>query len=106
MAIVFFFQIAQLSMDLECARLLVYNAARMVDCGEDVIREAAMAKLYASEMAQRVTSKCIDLMGEGGFTKDYPQEKYFRDCKAGTIYEGTSNMQLATIAKCIQKMYS
>ena len=93
-------------MELECARLLVYNAARMVDCGEDVMREAAMAKLYASEMAQRVTSKCIDLMGGVGFTKDYPQEKYFRDCKAGTIYEGTSNMQLTTIAKCIQKMYS
>ena len=65
-----------------------------------------MAKLYASEMAQRVTSKCIDMMGGVGFTTDFPQEKFFRDAKIGTIYEGTSNMQLSTIAKCIRKEYS
>ncbi|XP_008202569.1 short/branched chain specific acyl-CoA dehydrogenase, mitochondrial [Nasonia vitripennis] len=99
-------QLAQMAMEVECARLLVYNAARKLEHGEDVMREAAMAKLYASEMAQRVTSKCIDLMGGVGFTKDYPQEKYFRDCKAGTIYEGTSNMQLTTIAKSIRQQYS
>lgn len=78
----------------------------MVDHGEVVIKEAAMAKFYASEVAQRITSKCIDLMGGVGFTENYPQEKYFRDCKVGTIYEGTSNIQLATIAKCIQRMNS
>lgn len=84
----------------------MYNAARLVDSGAEVMREASMAKLYSSEMAQRLTSKCIDLMGGLGFTKDYPQEKFYRDCKAGTIYEGTSNMQLTTIAKCIRDMYS
>ncbi|XP_033322378.2 short/branched chain specific acyl-CoA dehydrogenase, mitochondrial [Megalopta genalis] len=99
-------QIAQVVTELECARLLVYNAARLVDAGKDVIKEAAMAKLVASETALRVTAKCIDFMGGVGFTTDFPQEKYFRDSKIGTIYEGTSNMQLSTIAKCIRKEYS
>ncbi|KAL6263849.1 hypothetical protein P5V15_003930 [Pogonomyrmex californicus] len=99
-------QIAQAVTDLECARLLVYNAARLVDAKKDVIKEAAMAKLVASETALRVTAKCIDFMGGVGFTTDFPQEKYFRDSKIGTIYEGTSNMQLSTIAKCIRKEYS
>ncbi|XP_057332572.1 short/branched chain specific acyl-CoA dehydrogenase, mitochondrial [Microplitis mediator] len=99
-------QIAQVATDLEAARLLVYNAARMVEAKQDFVKEAAMAKLVASETALRVTAKCIDFMGGVGFTTDFPQEKYFRDCKIGTIYEGTSNMQLSTIAKQIRKMYS
>ncbi|TGZ51985.1 short/branched chain specific acyl-CoA dehydrogenase, mitochondrial [Temnothorax longispinosus] len=99
-------QIAQTVTELECARLLVYNAARLVDAGKDVMKQAAMAKLVASETALRVTAKCIDFMGGVGFMTDFPQEKYFRDSKIGTIYEGTSNMQLSTIAKCIRKEYS
>ncbi|XP_076166554.1 short/branched chain specific acyl-CoA dehydrogenase, mitochondrial isoform X3 [Ptiloglossa arizonensis] len=99
-------QIAQATTDLECAKLLVYNAARLVDAGKNVMKEAAMAKLVASEMALRVTAKCIDFMGGVGYTTDFPQEKYFRDSKIGTIYEGTSNIQLSTIAKCIRKEYS
>ncbi|XP_025988468.1 short/branched chain specific acyl-CoA dehydrogenase, mitochondrial [Solenopsis invicta] len=98
-------QIAQAVTEVECARLLVYNAARLVDAKMDVMKEAAMAKLVASETALRVTAKCIDFMGGVGFTTDFPQEKYFRDSKIGTIYEGTSNMQLSTIAKCIRKEY-
>lgn len=99
-------QIAQVATELECARLLVYNAARMVDAEQDVMKEAAMAKLFSSEIALKVTAKCIDFMGGVGFTTDFPQEKFFRDCKIGTIYEGTSNMQLSTIAKSIRKQYS
>ncbi|XP_011693210.1 PREDICTED: short/branched chain specific acyl-CoA dehydrogenase, mitochondrial-like [Wasmannia auropunctata] len=99
-------QIAQAVMELECARLLVYNAARLVEAKKDVMKEAAMAKLFASETACRITAKCIDFMGGVGFTTDFPQEKYYRDVKIGTIYEGTSNMQLSTIAKCIRKEYS
>ncbi|KAL0134663.1 hypothetical protein PUN28_001450 [Cardiocondyla obscurior] len=99
-------QIAQVVTELECARLLVYNAARLVDAKKDVMKEAAMAKLIASETALRVTAKCIDFMGGVGFTTDFPQEKHFRDSKIGTIYEGTSNMQLSTIAKCIRREYS
>ncbi|XP_014487517.1 PREDICTED: short/branched chain specific acyl-CoA dehydrogenase, mitochondrial-like [Dinoponera quadriceps] len=98
-------QIAQMVTDVECARLMTYNAARLVESKKDVMKEASMAKLLASETAGRVTSKCIDLMGGVGFTKDFPQEKYFRDAKIGTIYEGTSNIQLTTIAKCIRKQY-
>lgn len=93
------FQLAQMATELEAARLLVYNAARLKDAGQPFLREAAMAKLYASEMAQRVTSMCIDLHGGYGFTREYPVEKFYRDAKIGTIYEGTSNMQLQTIAK-------
>ncbi|XP_012285848.1 short/branched chain specific acyl-CoA dehydrogenase, mitochondrial isoform X2 [Orussus abietinus] len=99
-------QIAQIVTELECARLLVYNAARLVDAKADVMKEAAMAKLVASETALKVTAKCIDFMGGVGYTTQFPQEKYFRDCKIGTIYEGTSNMQLSTIAKCIRKHYT
>ncbi|EGI60525.1 Short/branched chain specific acyl-CoA dehydrogenase, mitochondrial [Acromyrmex echinatior] len=99
-------QIAQAVTELECARLLVYNAARLVEAKKDVVKEAAMAKLFASETACRITAKCIDFMGGVGFTTDFPQEKYYRDVKIGTIYEGTSNMQLSTIAKCIRKEYS
>ncbi len=95
------FQMAQAATDLEAARLMVYNAARMKDAGISFVKEAAMCKLYASQMAERVTSLAVEIYGGYGFTKDYPAEKYFRDCKIGKIYEGTSNMQLQTIAKLV-----
>jgi len=93
------FQLARLRTDLEAARLLVYNAARLKESGAPFVAEAAMAKLFASEAAQRIASTAIDLFGGYGFTRDYPVEKLYRDAKIGTIYEGTSNMQLQTIAK-------
>jgi alkylation response protein AidB-like acyl-CoA dehydrogenase len=95
------FQIAQAATELEAARLLVYNAARLRDAGQPYTKEAAMAKLYAAQMAERVTSVCVDLFGGYGYTKEYPVEKFWRDAKIGAIYEGTSNMQLQTIAKLI-----
>ena len=95
------FQIAQMATELEAARMLVYNAARMKDAGMNFVREAAMAKLFASQVAERITSLCVEIYGGYGFTKDYPVEKYFRDAKIGKIYEGTSNMQLQTIAKLV-----
>lgn len=95
------FQIAQMATDIEAARLMVYNAARMKDAGVTFVKEAAMAKLFASHVAERVTSLAIEIYGGAGFTKDYPVEKYWRDSKIGKIYEGTSNMQLATIAKLV-----
>ncbi|HEY0671340.1 MAG TPA: acyl-CoA dehydrogenase [Longimicrobiales bacterium] len=95
------FQLAQMRTELEATRLLVYNSARLKDAGKEFVVEAAMAKLYSSEAAQRIASKCIDLYGGYGFTKEYPVEKLYRDAKIGTIYEGTSNMQLQTIAKYI-----
>ncbi|CAF1245718.1 unnamed protein product [Rotaria sp. Silwood1] len=98
-------QIASLATEIEAARLLTYNAARLRDAKLPFVKEAAMAKLYASELAGKVTSKCIDFMGGLGFSCEYPQEKFFRDCKVGTIYEGTSNMQLNTIAKFIDNEY-
>lgn len=97
------FQIAEMATEIEAGRLLVYNAARLRDAGEPFLGEAAMAKLFASEMAQRVASRCIDLHGGYGFTKEYPVEKLYRDAKIGTIYEGTSNMQKQTIAKMLLK---
>ena len=93
------FQLAQMRTELEAIRLMVYNAARLKDAGLPFIAEAAMAKLYSSQVAQRIASTCIDLYGGYGFTKEYPVEKLYRDAKIGTIYEGTSNMQLQTIAK-------
>lgn len=93
------FALARMAMEIEAARLLVYNAARLKDAGASFTREAAMAKLFASEMAERVASQCVEIFGGNGFVRDYPAEKYYRDAKIGTIYEGTSNMQLATIAK-------
>ena len=93
------FQIAQMATEIEATRLMVYNAARMKDAGVDFVKEAAMAKLFASQIAERVTSLAIEIYGGYGFTKDYPVEKYWRDAKIGKIYEGTSNMQLTTIAK-------
>ena len=95
------FPLAQAATEIEAAKLLVYNAARMKDAGQNFVREAAMAKLLASQVAQRISSQMIDIFGGYGFTKEYPVEKYFRDSKIGTIYEGTSNMQLQTIAKLI-----
>ena len=95
------FQLAQMRTRLEAARLMVYNAARLKDAGQPFIVEAAMAKLFASEVAQEIASTCIDLHGGYGFTREYPVEKLYRDAKIGTIYEGTSNMQMQTIAKYI-----
>jgi alkylation response protein AidB-like acyl-CoA dehydrogenase len=93
------FQLAQAATELEAARLLVYRAARLRDAGAEVQKEGAMAKLYSSQVCERVTSLAVELFGGYGYTKDYPVEKYYRDAKIGTIYEGTSNMQLQTIAK-------
>src|ERR1700682_3198004 len=93
------FQLAEMATDLEAARLMVYNAARMKDAGMNFVKEAAMAKLYSSRAAERIASKAIELYGGYGYVKDYPVEKYWRDSKIGAIYEGTSNMQLQTIAK-------
>jgi alkylation response protein AidB-like acyl-CoA dehydrogenase len=97
------FQIAQAATEVEAARLMVYNAARLKDAGQDIAREGAMAKLFSSQVCERVTSLCVELFGGYGYTKDYPVEKFYRDAKIGTIYEGTSNMQLQTIAKAILK---
>jgi alkylation response protein AidB-like acyl-CoA dehydrogenase len=93
------FELAQMATELEAARLMVYNAARLKDAGRPFLKEAAMAKLYSSQVAERVTSGAIEVFGGYGYTKDYPVEKLWRDAKIGKIYEGTSNMQLATIAK-------
>ena len=95
------FQVAQAATELEAARLMVYNAARLKDAGQDIALEGAMAKLYSSQVAERVTSLCVELFGGYGYTKEYPAEKFYRDAKIGTIYEGTSNMQLQTIAKTV-----
>jgi alkylation response protein AidB-like acyl-CoA dehydrogenase len=95
------FQLAEMATELEAARLMVYNAARLKDAGQPFVKEAAMAKLYSSRVAERVASKAIELYGGYGFVKDYPVEKFWRDSKIGAIYEGTSNMQLQTIAKLI-----
>ena len=95
------FQYAQLATELEAARLMVYNAARLKDAGKNFIKEAAMAKLFASQVAEKVASKCVEFFGGVGFTKEYPAEKFYRDAKIGSIYEGTTNMQLQTIAKLL-----
>src|SRR6266516_2046830 len=95
------FQLAQMATEIEAVRLMVYNAARMKDAGIPFVKEAAMTKLFASQVAERVTSLAIEIYGGYGFTKDYPVEKYWRDAKIGKIYEGTSNMQLQTIAKLV-----
>ncbi len=95
------FQYARVAMEIEAAKLLVYNAARLKDAGQDFVKEAAMAKLFASEAAERAASQAVEFFGGVGFTRDFPIEKYYRDAKIGKIYEGTSNMQLQTIAKLI-----
>jgi alkylation response protein AidB-like acyl-CoA dehydrogenase len=95
------FQLAEMATQLEAARLIVYNAARMKDAGVNFVKEAAMAKLYSSRAAERISSLAIELYGGYGYVKDYPVEKFWRDSKIGAIYEGTSNMQLQTIAKLL-----
>jgi alkylation response protein AidB-like acyl-CoA dehydrogenase len=95
------FQIARAATDLEAARLMVYNAARLRDAGQPFVKEAAMCKIFSSEVAERVASLAVNLYGGYGFVKDYPVEKLYRDAKIGQIYEGTSNLQLQTIAKQI-----
>jgi alkylation response protein AidB-like acyl-CoA dehydrogenase len=93
------FQLAECAAELEAARLMTYNAARLRDAGKPFVTEAAMAKWHSSQVAERVTGRCIEVFGGIGYTRDCPAEKYWRDAKIGQIYEGTSNMQLATIAK-------
>jgi alkylation response protein AidB-like acyl-CoA dehydrogenase len=95
------FQLAEAATQLEAARLMVYNAARLKDAKQPFLKEAAMAKYFSSKMAERVCSTAIDIFGGNGFTKEYPVEKFYRDAKIGQIYEGTSNMQLQTIAKAL-----
>jgi butyryl-CoA dehydrogenase/short/branched chain acyl-CoA dehydrogenase len=95
------FQLAQMATEIEAVKMLVYNAARMKDAGMNFVKEAAMTKLFASQVAERVASLAVEIYGGNGFTKEYPVEKYYRDAKIGKIYEGTSNMQLQTIAKML-----
>ena len=95
------FQVAQAATETEAARLMVYNAARLKEAGEDIAVAGAMAKLFSSQVAERTTSLALELFGGYGYTKDYPAEKFYRDAKIGTIYEGTSNMQLQTIGKAL-----
>jgi alkylation response protein AidB-like acyl-CoA dehydrogenase len=95
------FQLAQMATEIEAARMMVYNAARMKDAGMNFVKEAAMTKLFASQVAERVASLAVEIFGGAGFTKDYPAEKFYRDAKIGKIYEGTSNMQLQTIFKLL-----
>jgi alkylation response protein AidB-like acyl-CoA dehydrogenase len=97
------FQLAQAATELEAARLMVYNAARLKEAGKTFIKEAAMAKLFSSQLAQKIASLMVEVLGGYGFTREYPVEKFYRDSKIGTIYEGTSNMQLQTIAKELLK---
>ena len=93
------FALAEMATEIEAAKLMVYNAARLKDAGLPYVREAAMCKLFASQVAESVASKCVEIFGGNGFVRDYPAEKFYRDAKIGKIYEGTSNMQLMTIAK-------
>ncbi len=93
------FTLAEMATEIEAARLMVYNAARLKDAGRSYVLEAAMCKYFVSQVAERVASQCVEIFGGNGFVRDYPAEKYFRDSKIGKIYEGTSNMQLATIAR-------
>ena len=97
------FELARMATDVEASRLLTYNAARLKEAGEPFLTQAAMAKLYSSQVAERVTSMAVELFGGVGYTKDYPVEKRYRDAKIGKIYEGTSHMQLQTIAKQLQR---
>jgi alkylation response protein AidB-like acyl-CoA dehydrogenase len=97
------FQLAQAATELEAARLMVYNAARLKEAGKNFTKESAMAKLYSSQLAQKIASLMVEVLGGYGFTREYPVEKFYRDSKIGSIYEGTSNMQLQTIAKALLK---
>uniref|UniRef100_A0A7E4ZQB8 Short/branched chain specific acyl-CoA dehydrogenase, mitochondrial n=1 Tax=Panagrellus redivivus TaxID=6233 RepID=A0A7E4ZQB8_PANRE len=98
-------QVSSAATEIEAARLLVYNAARLKESNLPYIKQAAMAKWYSSVVATNVTSKVVEWLGGVGFTKEFPAEKYYRDCKIGTIYEGTSNVQLNTIAKLVDAEY-
>ena len=98
-------QYAEIATEIESVRLLTYNAARLKESSEPFIKEASRAKLFASRIAEKTTSKCIEWMGGIGFTRDLLIEKYYRDCKIGSIYEGTSNIQLQTIAKILKQPY-
>ena len=100
------FQFAQIATEIEAARLLTYNAARLKEQGKSFVKEAAMAKLFSSQVADKTASIAIEWCGGVGFTRDLPIEKYYRDCKIGAIYEGTSNIQLQTIAKLIKPKYA
>jgi butyryl-CoA dehydrogenase/short/branched chain acyl-CoA dehydrogenase len=95
------FALAEMATEIEAAKLMVYNAARLKDAGRPYVREAAMTKYFASHVAERVASQCVEIFGGNGFVRDYPAEKYYRDAKIGKIYEGTSNMQLMTIGKIV-----
>ncbi|MFC5862286.1 acyl-CoA dehydrogenase [Acidicapsa dinghuensis] len=95
------FSLAQMATEIEAARLMVYNAARRKDAGLPFVTEAAMTKLFVSQVAERVASQCVEIFGGNGYVRDYPAEKYYRDAKVGKIYEGTSNMQLMTIGKLV-----
>jgi alkylation response protein AidB-like acyl-CoA dehydrogenase len=97
------FELAQMATELEAARLMVYNAARLKDAGADFVKEAAMTKLFCSQVAERVTSLAIEIFGGVGYTREYPVEKLWRDAKIGKIYEGTSHMQLQTIGRLLQR---
>jgi len=98
-------QYAQAATELQAAELLTYNACRLKEAGLPFVKEASMAKLYASQVSERVAAKTIEWLGGIGFTSDLLAEKFYRDCKVGSIYEGTSNIQLQTIAKLIQSEY-
>ncbi|KAG2378052.1 hypothetical protein C9374_008674 [Naegleria lovaniensis] len=100
------FQYARAAVEIEAARLMVYNAARMKEAGQNFTKQAAMAKYYSSEVAGNVATKCIEWLGGVGFTKEFCAEKFYRDCIIGKIYEGTSNINLQTIAKFIKKEYN
>jgi short-chain 2-methylacyl-CoA dehydrogenase len=95
------FELAEMAVDVEATRLMVYNAARLRDAGRPFLTQAVMCKYFASQVAERVASRAVEVLGGVGFTKDYPVEKLYRDAKIGRIYEGTSNMQKITIAKQI-----
>jgi len=97
------FALARMATEIEAARVVVYNAARLKETGRDFVKQAAMAKLFASEVAERVTNQAVELHGGVGYTREYPVEKLYRDAKIGKIYEGTSHMQLQTIARLIQR---
>ena len=98
-------QRAEIATSIEAARLLTYNAARLKESNLPFIKEAAMAKYFSSVVAATATSRCVEWLGGVGFVKDFPIEKFYRDCKIGAIYEGTSNIQLNTIAKLIDRDY-
>jgi short/branched chain acyl-CoA dehydrogenase len=98
-------QYAQIATEIHAAEVMIYNACRMKENGMSFVKEASMAKLYSSQVAEKTASKTIEWLGGIGFTKDLLAEKFYRDCKVGSIYEGTSNIQLQTIAKLLQAEY-